>query len=376
MIKRDLQARLDLSFSNKKTTIIYGPRQVGKTTLMKNFFDSYQGIKQWLDCDFQSNKELLTNVSLERMKVLLGDTKLLCIDEAQRVENIGLTLKILADNFKEIQVIATGSSAFEIANKVNEPLTGRKIELHLYPFSAKELFTHFGGLTERNNLETRLIYGSYPDIVTHPAHALENLVELTNSYLYKDIFEHEEIRSSGLLNKLLKALAYQVGSQVSFNELANITGSSPKTIEKYVSLLEQTFVVFRVGTFSRNLRNELTKSTKIYFYDNGVRNALISNFNPIISRNDKGALWENYIFSERKKYLSYNKIKNEMYFWRTKQQQEIDLVEINGDSIKAFEFKFSENTKVKLSKTFSNAYPNQSFEVISPENYFSFLGIE
>jgi len=375
MIERKVLKRFESKLFKNKALLIFGPRQVGKTTLMKNFYQSFDGEKQYLDCDILRDKNFLTDINPQAIKPLLGGCKLLCIDEAQRVSNIGLSLKILIDNFPEMQIIATGSSSFEIANQVNEPLTGRKYTFMLLPFSTSELWKHHGGVREHNELENRLIYGFYPEIVLHSEDAVGRLYELTGSYLYKDIFEHKAIRNPQLLNHILKALAYQVGSQVSYNEIAQLTKSSPKTVESYVYLLEQCFVIFRLHSFSRKLRNELSKSVKIYFYDNGVRNALISNLNPLSMRDDVGKLWENYLVSERKKHLLQVQSKAESYFWRTTQQQEIDYLEIIDNQINTFEFKFSANQKARLSKTFSNNYPNHTFQGIHNENYWEFVGV-
>jgi uncharacterized protein len=373
VLKRNLEKNIHHFLFKKRAIIIYGPRQVGKTTVMKSIFNEFKDHKIFLDCDLEENRVQLTNVSLSQLKIMLGNAVLLCIDEAQRVHNIGLTLKILVDNFPNLQVIATGSSAFEMANDIKEPLTGRKFEFLMLPFSTQELWNHTSGFAENAALETRLIYGYYPDVVNFPEEARARIEELASSYLYKDIFEFEEIRSSGLINNLLKALAYQVGSQVSYNELALITKSSPKTVERYMRLLEQCFVVFRLHSFSRNLRNELSKSFKVYFYDNGIRNALISAFNPIGLRDDVGKLWENYLVSERLKYLHNQQLKRSNYFWRTTQQQEIDYIEEYDNQLFAYEFKLQNANKAKLTKTFANAYPNHTFKAIDKENYWEFV---
>jgi predicted AAA+ superfamily ATPase len=251
----------------------------------------------------------------------------------------------------------------------------------MLPFSTQELWKDKGGIAESGSLEQRLIFGYYPDIVNYPSDAQTALAEIANSYLYKDIFQHEEIRNSELLNKLLSALAYQIGNQVSFNELAKVTQSSPKTVERYIELLEQSFVIFRLNSYSKNLRNELSKSRKIYFYDNGIRNAIIGAFQPISNRNDIGALWENYLISERYKYLTSNGLLPKSYFWRTTQQQEIDYLEIaqqedGSEVINTFEMKYNPNKSARLSKTFSNAYSNHTFEVLNSENYWEFVGVK
>ena len=373
MITRKLVDLLQKYLPLQKALIILGPRQVGKTTLMKNLFNESNASKVWFNCDLEEDRLELSNVSLNNLKIKLSGIQLICIDEAQRVKNIGLTLKIIYDNFPEIQIVVTGSSALDIANEINEPLTGRKIELNLYPFSTQELWQHFGGINEHKNLEQRLIYGFYPEIVNKMENAPKLLSELTSSYLYKDIFMYEEIRSPEMLEKILKALAHQVGSLVSYNEIANLLKVSSKTVERYVKLLEQSFVIFRLPSYARNIRNELSKSQKIYFYDNGIRNALIGNFDSLAKRTDIGQLWENYLVSERKKFLNNNELNRSLYFWRTKQQQEIDLIELDKDEILAFEFKWQKALKSKIPITFTGAYPNHTFKAIDKENYWEFV---
>ncbi len=375
MITRNIANIMAKYVPLKKVLVLLGPRQVGKTTLMRNIFNEFTETKVWFNCDLEEDRLELGNVTLNNLKIKLAGIKLICIDEAQRVKNIGLTLKIMYDNFSDIQIMVTGSSALDIANEINEPLTGRKIELNLYPFSTAELWQHFGGINENKNLEQRLVFGFYPDIVNNMQNAPKLLSELTSSYLFKDIFMYEEIRSSDLLEKILKALAYQVGSMVSYNEIANLCKVSAKTVERYVKLLEQSFVIFRLPSFAKNIRNELSKSQKIYFYDNGIRNAIIGNFDPVFKRIDIGQLWENYLVSERKKYLNNSEQNHQLYFWRTKQQQEIDLIEINKDEIFAFEFKWQNAKKVRLSKTFSNTYTN-TFKAIDKENYWEFVVVD
>ena len=249
------------------------------------------------------------------------------IDEAQRIEDIGLRLKLITDQINDVQLIATGSSSFDLANKINEPLTGRKWEYKIYPISFKEMVNHHGLLEEKRMLPHRLIYGYYPEIVNNPGEEKEILKQLSDSYLYKDILMWEQIKKPDKLLKLLQALAFQVGSQVSYNELAQTCGMDSKTVEKYIILLEQTFIIFRLGSFSRNLRNELKNSKKIFFYDNGIRNALIANFSPAETRTDIGALWENFLISERVKALHYSNKWSNYWYWRTKEQKEIDRSE-------------------------------------------------
>ena len=270
-------------------------------------------------------------------------------------------------------MIATGSSAFELANKINEPLTGRKFEFYLYPFSFAELSQYEGGLEEKRLLENRLIFGTYPEIVNQRGNEREMLNLLTDSYLYKDLFAYEGIKKSSLLSKILSALALQMGSEVSYHELSQLVGADKNTVEKYIDLLEQAFVIFRLHAFSRNVRNELKKSKKVYFYDNGVRNAILGNFQALPGRTDVGALWENYLMAERCKVIKYRQLYGGRYFWRTTQQQEIDYLEERDGKIEAFEFKWNQNAKVNFPKTFTEAYPESVVKVIHTGNYDEFL---
>ncbi len=295
------------------------------------------------------------------------------IDEAQRVKNIGLTMKLMVDNIKGIQLVATGSSAFDLANEINEPLTGRKWEYYLLPFSTQELIANSGTIEERRLLGHRLVFGMYPDVVNNPGQEREILHNLTGSYLYKDIFSFQDIRKPELIERLLEALALQVASEVSYNELGQLLQVDPSTVQRYIDLLEKAFVIFRLRSFSRNVRNELKKSRKIYFYDNGIRNALISSFNPPETRGDIGALWENFMVSERTKLLYNKQHYAGQFFWRTKQQQEIDYIEEAEGTLAAYEFKWNPKKKSRFSKTFLNAYPNHTTGIITPDNYIDFL---
>ena len=320
MIERMSAGKIRAAANSRKIVILLGARQVGKTTLLKTLFDSDSIL--WLNGDELDVQNLFETLSAQRFKVYLGTKKIVVIDEAQRISNIGLRLKVLADSLPDLQIFATGSSSFDLANNVIEPLTGRKRELHLFPLSFEELVNHSDLLTEKRMIPHRLVFGSYPEVVTSQGNEIEVLKELSQSYLYKDILTFEKIRRSDRLVKLLQALAWQIGSQVSYNELAQTCSMDAKTVEHYINILEQAFIVFRLGTFSRNLRNELKNSRKVYFYDNGIRNAIIANFSPIENRNDAGALWENYVISERIKKLSYDGSFTNSWFWRTKEQQE------------------------------------------------------
>ena len=374
MLKRDIIDSVKNHLYKGKAIVLTGPRQAGKTTFLKQLASlSDDSLVLLLNCDEPDIRLLLENVTSTQLKVLIGKHKLLLIDEAQKVDNIGLTLKLIVDNIEAVQVIATGSSAFDLRNKLNEPLTGRKFEYHLYPFSTRELITNTSPLEEKRLLEQRMVYGMYPDIVNQPSDARVLLKELTNSYLFKDIFSYRDIRNPEGLNKLLTALALQLGNEVSYNELGRALGIDKETVERYIDLLEKVFVVFRLSSFSRNIRNELKKSRKIYFFDNGIRNAVINNYNPLALRNDHGALWENFIISERKKYLDYNGIYANTFFWRTHAQQEIDYIEDRDGKLYAFEFKWKTDKKYKLPVSFAEAYPQNSFELITPANYIQFV---
>jgi uncharacterized protein len=372
MIERTLQTAIASRLFKQKVIVLLGARQVGKTTLLKKMMADYENVL-WLNGDNLDVQEIFKNQTSTQIKTFIGNHKIVVIDEAQRIGNIGIGLKLIHDNFPEIQVVATGSSTFELKNNLNEPLTGRKFELQLFPFSTKEMIASSGALVENRMLAHRLVYGFYPEIVSADDLVKERLHILVDSYLYKDLLMLNTLKKPDKLIKLLQALAYQVGSQVSYNEIGNLIGLDFKTVETYIELLEKAFVIFRLNSFSRNLRNELKSSRKIYFYDNGICNALINNFQIAENRQDIGALWENYLVSERRKRNSYDGNFVNTYFWRTAQQQEVDYIEEIDGVIYAFEFKWSANKKPKLSTTFKNAYPNHDFKVITPENYLEFV---
>lgn len=376
MISRVLQPVIEEKFFKGKVIILLGPRQVGKTTLMEQIKAKLMPVAQpviSLDCDEPNDRELLTNANSADLSMALREAKTVIIDEAQRVPNIGLTVKLLADKFKDKQIVVTGSSSLELANKLNEPLTGRKFEYLLLPISTQEIIRHNGALETMRLLESRLIYGSYPDILYQTDSAKELLFELANSYLFKDIFAMQEVRKPELLEKLLIALALQIGNEVSFNELAQTIQSDVKTVERYIKLLEQCFVIFRLNGLNRNLRTELKKAKKFYFYDNGIRNAVLQNFSPLNLRQDTGALWENFFVSERLKYNLYNRRFAKSYFWRTQQQQEIDLIEEIDGIFYAFELKWNEKRKANFHENFIKSYNPKEANVITPKNYIEFL---
>lgn len=373
MITRKIESVIEKRLFKGKAILLFGPRQVGKTTIIREILSKGNYNYLFLNGDESDIREALENTSSTKLSLLFGNHKIVFIDEAQRIKGIGLTLKIITDILKDVQVIATGSSALDLASETKEPLTGRKYEYQLHPLSFQEMVNHHGIIEEKRLLEQRLIFGYYPEIASNPTDAVENLKLLANSYLYKDLLLLDFIKKHDILEKILQALALQVGSEVSINEISLLVSADFHTVSKYIDLLEKAFVIFTLPAYSRNIRNEIKKGKKIYFYDNGIRNAIIRNFNPIQSRSDIGAMWENFIISERKKYLENNQIDAKLYFWRTTSQQEVDYIEeVNGE-LKAFEFKWNPNKKVKFPTTFTNNYTISSLEVITPKNYEEYL---
>lgn len=372
MIKRSIQKAIEKRLSDKKAIILYGPRQVGKTTLLKKMFADSEHVAWW-NGDEPDIRTMLDEATSSSLKAMIGKSKILVLDEAQRIKNIGITIKLITDNIPDVKVIASGSSSFELANKINEPLTGRKWDFMLFPFSHHEMVEHHGLLQERRLLEHRLVYGYYPDVVNNEGDEIARLNGIANSYLFKDILTWEQIKKPQNLEKLVQALAFQVGSEVSYSELGRLCGLDNETIERYIEMLERAFVVFRLGSLSRNLRSELKKSRKIYFYDNGLRNAVINQFSPIGLRNDSGALWENFLVSERMKRNAYSGVFANTYFWRTKEQQKIDYIEEYNGNMHAFEFKWGDASKKKFPTTFLKAYPDADTTIINRENFEDFL---
>jgi predicted AAA+ superfamily ATPase len=373
MIIRSLQTHIESKFFKQKAIIVTGARQVGKTTMLKQLVNKTGLPFVFLNCDEANVRATLTDISIERLKSIIGSNKFIFIDEAQRVTNIGLTLKLVVDNFTDVQLLVTGSSSLDLAAGIKESLTGRKFEYHLFPFSVAELVDDTNVLIEEQALEKRLIYGTYPDAINYPGEEKELLLNLANSYLFKDILSLTGIRKPLQLEKLVQALALQIGNEVSYTELGQMIEADKLTVERYIDLLEQCFVVFRLGAYSSNLRNEIKKSKKIYFYDTGIRNAVIENFSMLGLRQDAGQLFENYIVSETIK-ASNNKRKHaKYYFWRSFQQQEIDLIEEIDGKINAIEIKWNENKKVRFPSTFLDAYSTNETYVINRSNYTSFL---
>ncbi|MFM2191688.1 MAG: hypothetical protein RLZZ118_645 [Bacteroidota bacterium] len=372
MIKRELHTVINNKLFKGKVILLFGARQVGKSTLIHQVLNNASDVL-WLNADDVDVIALFENINATRMKKIIGANKIIVIDEAQSITDIGKKLKIMHDQIEGIQIIATGSSAFELKNKTNEPLTGRKWEYHLYPFSFQELANATNILEEKRMLKERLVMGAYPEIVVNNTDEEERLKLLTESYLYKDILKWNGIQKPEKLVHLLKLLAYQIGAEVSYNKLSNELGLDHVTIEKYIILLEQCYVIFRLHAYSTNHAKELKKSRKIFFYDNGIRNAIIGDFGIAENRQDIGKLWENYIIAEMFKKLQYQNKNFEMYFWRTHDQQEIDLIVKQNNIHHAFEIKWNPNRKAKLSKTFSSLYTEHTFQVIHPENYDEIL---
>jgi predicted AAA+ superfamily ATPase len=372
MIKRRLEQPIRDKLFKGKALILTGPRQTGKTTLMRQLF-AQTGRVLWLNGDDPETRLLMEDITTAKWQRLIGDHKIVVLDEAQRIGDIGIKLKLVTDQIPEVQLVASGSSAFEIANQINEPLTGRKWHFHLFPLSYGEMVAHHGFVEEMKMLPDRLVYGYYPEVVNNPGDERNVLTQLTDSFLYKDILMWERIKKPEKLIRLLQALAYQLGNEVSYHELGQITDLDNQTVENYITLLEQTFVIFRLPPLSRNLRKELKSKRKIYFYDNGIRNALIAQFQALDIRQDIGPLWENWFISERKKWLHYHNRPANCFFWRTQDQQEIDYVEERDGVMWACELKWSPKTKVRFSKTFTDAYPMHETILINKDNFFEYL---
>ncbi|SEG32736.1 ATP-binding protein [Algoriphagus boritolerans] len=375
-IHRRIYSKIQQRLFRGKAILIFGPRQVGKSTLCEFILKETSLSFFILNGDDGDVRSELSETSATRLRSIIGNHKLVFIDEAQRIPNIGLTLKIFVDQLKDVQVIATGSSAFDLANLSNEPLTGRKYEFFLFPPSFGEMVEHHGLLEEKRLIEQRLIFGSYPEIITHPSDAEELLKLLSGSYLYKDLLMLEQIKKPVLLEKVLKALALQLGNEVNYHKLGQLVGADKNTVEKYIDLLQKSYVIFTVPAFNRNLRNELKKGKKIYFYDCGIRNAILGNFNPIVKRTDVGALWENYFLVERMKYQAFRGIDAKFFFWRTTAKQEIDFVEESEGNLTVFECKWSPKAKVRFPLPFTEAYPDARLQTVNIENFEKNLGYD
>ena len=373
MIHRTLENKLRQLLGSPKAIIVMGARQVGKSTLLHTLFDSLDDVI-WMNGDDSDVQELFNQMTSTRLKAIIGNKRYLVIDEAQRIQDVGMKLKLVTDQIPGVQAIATGSSSFELASKVNEPLTGRKREFRMFPLTFSEMVAHTNLLEEMRMIPHRMVFGYYPEVVCNQGNEHIVLKELTNSYLYRDILSLDGIGKPEKLSKLLQALAYQIGNQVSYNEIGKLIGLDSKTVERYIDILEKSYIIFRLGSFSRNLRNELKSSRKIFFWDLGIRNAVIGNLSQVESRTDVGALWENYCIAERVKRLYYNDSISLSWFWRTQQQKEIDYLEDENGQIHAYEFKWNAHkSTTKCPTAFSAAYPSASYQVVTPQSIEEFL---
>lgn len=375
VIKREIEDRIEEKLFKGKAVVIYGARRVGKTTLILRLKDKYGKDCLYLNCDEPDIRDALTDKTSTELRAFTNSKRLIFLDEAQRVKNIGLTIKLLVDNFPHIQVVATGSSSFDLSNEIVEPLTGRKYEFYLYPFSLTELKKFYTPLELNRIIEKRMVFGMCPETIQNEAEAETTLRDIRRSYLFKDILEYQQVKNPQVLEKLLSALALQLGSEVSYTELASLLGIDKKTVERYIDLLAKAFVIFPLRPFSRNLRKEISKMRKIYFVDVGVRNALINNFNPPDLRQDTGSLWENFLISERLKRNNNGGFTKNTYFWRTYSQQELDYLEEEGGKLFGFEFKWGKK-KSRLPKIFGNIYPNSKLMFVNRDNFGKFVGLE
>jgi predicted AAA+ superfamily ATPase len=369
MITRLIENKINEKIGTGKAILVIGARQVGKTTLIKGILEGKEYL--FLDADDPTTRLMLTEPNTEQIRTFIGESKIVFLDEAQRIPGIGLTLKIITDQFKEVQLFVSGSSSFGLGNALNEPLTGRKWEYQLFPICWEEFESSIGYLKSEQQIENRLLYGFYPDVINYPGKEKAILQELVNSYLYRDILAFSEIRRPEILDKLLRALALQMGSEVNYNELAQLLEINKVTVQKYIDILEKGYIIFRLNSFNRNLRNEIKFNRKVYFYDNGIRNMILGNFSPLDLRQDKGALWENFLISERLKQNLYKDTYASIYFWRTKQKQEIDFVEEKDGRIFGYEFKWK-SKRITFSETFMKTY-NSEVKVIDRNNFREFV---
>lgn len=369
MLARILESRIKEKINGGKAIVVVGARQVGKTTLLNELLKNIEYL--FLDADDPATRNMLQAPTTEQIRTIIGEYKYIFIDEAQRIPGIGMTLKIITDQFKYVQLFVSGSSSFDLGNELNEPLTGRKWEYELFPVCWEEYEKHIGYVKSEQQLENRLLYGFYPEVINNQGKEREVLKNLVNSYLYRDILAFSDIRKPEVLEKLLQALALQMGNEVNYNEIAQLIGINKITVQKYIEILEKGYVIFRLNSFSRNIRNEIKQNRKIYFYDNGIRNMIIGNFTQLDLRIDKGALWENFLVSERKKQHMYKDTFTKIYFWRTKQQQEIDFVEECNGSIKGFEFKWN-SKKTRFPQRFINSYKAEG-QIVDRNNFRDFV---
>lgn len=373
-IKRNITKNIINKLKPNKVVIVLGARRVGKTVLVKKILNQLKEPFLSLNGEDINVHDKLANRTIENYKQLIGSFKLLYIDEAQKIPDIGLKLKLMVDEINGLKIIVSGSSSYNLSRDAGEPLTGRKYTFNLFGLSESEYNQVENRIVKIDKLRERMIFGNYPELLHLPnkADKIDYLNEMVSSYLLKDILVYENIKNSQKIFNLLRLIAFQLGGEVSLQELGKQLGISKNTVEKYLDLLSKVFIVHKVEGFSRNLRKEITKNSRWYFFDNGIRNAIIANFNPIESRNDVGQLWENYMICERIKYQEYNRISSNNYFWRTYEQQEIDWVEERNGALFGYEFKWKES-KVKIPSQWKNAYPNSSFEVINSSNFENWL---
>lgn len=372
MIQRFLLEQISGILFKGKVILLFGPRQVGKTTMIRELLKKYTDSALQLNADDPTVRKLLDTPNTEQLRQIIGNYRIVFVDEAQQINNIGKTAKLIADTFHTVQLILTGSSSFDLVSATQEPLTGRKRTFFMYPLSWMEWQNHVGYVRAEQDMENRLVYGLYPDVLVNLNQQELVLREIADSYLYKDVLLYGNLKKPDEIRNLLQAIAFQVGNEVSYRELGQTTGLDPKTVERYIQILEKAFIVFRLRSFSRNLRNEIQTGRKIYFYDNGIRNALIGQLQPLAIRQDAGLLWENFIICERQKRNTYQQYFANSYFWRTTQQQEIDYVEEINGQLSAFEIKYNVKRKIKIPKTFTNTY-NIHVEVINRDNFRDFL---
>lgn len=375
MIERNIGQDVTKTLARGKAAIIIGARQIGKSTLLEHLFAGRNDVL-WLNGDDFDVRQMFENITSTRLRAIIGDNKVVVIDEAQRIADAGLKLKLITDQMKDVQLVATGSSSFQLTSMINESLAGRKRELRMFPLSFGEMVAHTNFLEEMRMLPHRMIYGYYPEVVTHIGEERDILKELVDSYLYKDVLELDSIKKSDKIMRLLQSLSLQIGSQVSYNEIGQMVGLDSKTVEKYIDILEKCFVIFRLPSYARNMRNELKASRKVFFYDMGIRNAVTGNYTPLELRNPSeiGEMWENFVIAERLKRNVMSGSNAKMYFWRTQQQSEIDLIEDNMGRLDAFEFKWNPKAKARNPKPFLDAYEGSTFNVISPSNIEVFVG--
>ncbi|MCL2173834.1 ATP-binding protein [Candidatus Saccharibacteria bacterium] len=371
-IEQDIKKRL---FENGKIIVLYGPRQVGKTTLAKKILRNYDSEDGYFNCEDQGVVDALLSHRAIVMKAFFGNSKIIVLDEAQTVKNIGRSLKIFIDAYPEMNIVATGSSSFDLANQLNEPLTGRHYEYFLYPISFSEIAKTDGDRVLFENLSARLIYGSYPEILLAKSldDAKEKLKSLSTSYLYKDVFKFNDIKNPEVLTNILRALAYQVGNEVSMTEIAGLVNIDKNTVASYIRLLEQAFIIYRLPSFARNMRNEIKKGKKFYFYDNGIIAALTDNFSDATTGRDVGGLWENLMIGERLKYNQSHNLYKTLYFWRLKNAGEIDLIEEFDGHIYPFEIKWSKSKAGASGHTFQKEYGTEGVRVINKDNFIEFV---